>query len=531
MVTKTPVEEPMSDAANPSLGPDLSHGVEVAELPEDGVLPGHVGGEPALLVRHGGEFFAIGAVCTHYGGPLAEGIVADGAVRCPWHHACFGLRTGEAVRPPALAPVACWRVERRGGKVFARERRDRPAPAPLAATAAPRPVVIIGGGGAANTAAETLRREGYTGRITMLSADTAAPYDRPNLSKDHLAGTAPEEWIPLRPPEFYKDNAIDLRLGTRATAIDADTHEVRCADGSRHEFGALLLATGAEPVRLPVPGADKPHVLYLRSLADSRALIAATANARRAVVVGASFIGLEVAASLRKRGLEVHVVAPESCPMERTFGIEIGGLVRRLHEENGVAFHLGTTVAAIADAGVVLKGGETLAADLVVIGIGVRPAVALAQAAGLATDRGVLVNEYLETSQLGIFAAGDVARWPDLLSGSAIRVEHWVVAERQGQTAARNMLGQRERFAAVPFFWSQHYDTAISYVGHAERWDAIEVSGSIEAADCAVAYRLGGRKLAVATIARDRDSLGAERTFEEIIATAGSGPAAAVQGR
>jgi NADPH-dependent 2,4-dienoyl-CoA reductase/sulfur reductase-like enzyme/nitrite reductase/ring-hydroxylating ferredoxin subunit len=510
-------EEPMSSSESPPSGPDLSQGIEAIALAEDGMLLGHVGEEPALLVRHGGEFFAIGAVCTHYGGPLAEGIVAQGALRCPWHHACFNLRTGAADRPPALSPVPCWRVEESGGLVFAREQIARPVPARLARPDLPASVVIIGGGAAGNMAAETLRREGYAGPVTILSADEAAPCDRPNLSKDYLAGAAPEEWIPLHPPEFYKDNEIALHLGARVSAIDPERRQVRCADGSCHAFGALLLATGAEPVRLSVPGADRPHVHYLRSLADSRALIAAAAGARRAVVVGASFIGLEVAAALRRRGLEVHVAAPESVPMERLFGAEIGGFVRRLHEQNGVVFDLGTTVAAIADNTVRLATGAVVPADLVVVGIGVRPATALAEAAGLAVDRGVLVNEYLETSRPGIFAAGDVARWPDPLSGERIRVEHWVVAERQGQSAARNMLGRRERFAAVPFFWSQHYDAVISYVGHAEHWDSIEISGDIAAANCAVAYRRGGRKLAVATIARDRASLLAEREFEQQI--------------
>ncbi len=508
----------MSSSDNPVSGPDLAQGIAAAAVAEGSIVLGHIGEESALLVRHGGELFAVGATCTHYGGPLAEGIIAGGTVRCPWHHACFNLRTGAADRPPALAPVSCWRVEESGERVFVRERIAQPAPARLTRSDLPASIHIIGGGAAGTVAAETLRREGYAGPVTILSADSAAPCDRPNLSKDYLAGTAPEEWLPLHPPEFYKDNDIGLYLGARVAAIDPEGRQVRCADGSRHGYGALLLATGAEPVRLPVPGADRPHVHYLRTLADSRALIAAAAGAQRAVVVGASFIGLEVAASLRRRGLEVHVAAPESVPMERTFGAEIGGFVRRLHEENGVVFHLGTTVAAIADKEVRLASGESLGADLVVVGIGVRPATALAEAAGLSTDRGVLVNEYLETSRSGIFAAGDLARWPDRLSGAAIRVEHWVVAERQGQTAARNLLGRRERFEAVPFFWSQHYDTTISYVGHAEHWDSIEISGDIAVAECAVAYRRGGRRLALATIGRDRASLSAEREFEQQIA-------------
>jgi NADPH-dependent 2,4-dienoyl-CoA reductase/sulfur reductase-like enzyme/nitrite reductase/ring-hydroxylating ferredoxin subunit len=514
-------EETMSETTSPPPGPDFSRGIDLAELPEESMLLGRVDGEPALLVRHKGECFAIGATCTHYGGPLADGIGADGAVRCPWHHACFSLRTGEAVRPPGLAPVACWRVERQGKTIIARERLQPAAARRRSPAGDPGSVVIIGGGAAAQVAAETLRREGYAGGVTMFSADREAPCDRPNLSKDYLAGTAPEDWIPLRPTEFYRENGIELRLSAPVAAIDPDRHEVRCADGSRCDFGALLLATGAEPVHLSLPGSDKARVFYLRSLADSRKLIAAAAGARRAVVVGASFIGLEVAASLRKRDLEVHVVAPEACPMERTFGTEIGGFVRRLHERNGVVFHLGTTVASIEEGDVVLANGQRAAADLVVLGVGVRPAVALAQQAGLAIDRGVVVDEYLETSRPGIFAAGDVARWPDRLTGRPIRVEHWVVAERQGQTAARNILGQKQRFDAVPFFWSQHYDTPISYVGHAEQWDRIEIDGSIEAGDCAVAYHLEGRKLAVATIGRDRESLEAERAFEQRITDRG----------
>jgi NADPH-dependent 2,4-dienoyl-CoA reductase/sulfur reductase-like enzyme len=369
-----------------------------------------------------------------------------------------------------------------------------------------------------NCAAETLRHEGYTGRITILSADSSGPYDRPNLSKDYLAGTAAEEWIPLRSPEFYREHGVELRLDARVTAIDPVSREVRLADQSVQPYDALLIATGAEPVRLDVPGSGLSHIHYLRSLADSRAIIASAKAGRSAVVIGASFIGLEVAASLRARDLDVRVVAPEAIPMQRVMGQEIGCLVRTIHEEHGVHFHLGTTVSSIDETAVTLKTGERLAADLVVVGTGVRPAIELAETAGLAIDRGVVVNQYLETSVPGIFAAGDIARWPDPHTGETIRVEHWVVAERQGQTAARNMLGGREGFEAVPFFWSVHYDVSILYVGHAEKWDEIEINGQVAAKDCRVTYRRDNRILAVATIGRDLEALRAEEELERVIA-------------
>ncbi|MBX6321824.1 MAG: FAD-dependent oxidoreductase [Rhodospirillaceae bacterium] len=495
-----------------SAGPDLAQGVPLVELPDGGKLLGHVGDEEVLLVRAGSEVFAVGAACTHYHGPLAEGLVVDGTVRCPWHHACFDLRTGDALRAPALSPLPCWRVEQADGRIFVREKRARQRPRTL--TGAPERIVIVGGGAAGFTAAQRLRQEGYGGSIVMLSSDDAAPVDRPNLSKDYLAGTAPEAWLPLRPESFYAKNGIELRLGTEAASIDARAREVVAADGSRIPYDRLLLATGAEPVRLAIPGGDQPHVRTLRTLADCRAIIERAKAARRAVVMGASFIGLEVAASLRTRGVEVHVVAPDKRPMERVFGPQMGDFLRALHEEHGVVFHLEDTADAIDGNRVVLKSGGTVEADLVIVGIGVRPCIELAQSAGLAVDRGVVVDAFLETSVPGVFAAGDIARWPDPHSGEAIRVEHWVVAQRQGQTAALNMLGRREPFAAVPFFWTQHYDVPINYVGHAATWDEIAVEGDVAARDCLLRFRRGGRTLAVASIFRDLDSLRAEAEME-----------------
>jgi NADPH-dependent 2,4-dienoyl-CoA reductase/sulfur reductase-like enzyme/nitrite reductase/ring-hydroxylating ferredoxin subunit len=503
------------DQGEPS-GPDLAQGIALAELADGGKKVGHVGGDEVLLVRRGTEVFAVGAHCTHYHGPLVDGLVVGDTVRCPWHHACFDLRTGEALRAPALSPITCWSVEQQGGNIFVREKRKEMAPMPRGKPSgtAPEKIVIVGGGAAGFAAAEKLRREQYQGGIVMLSSDDAAPVDRPNLSKDYLAGNAPEDWVPLRPDSFYSENDIDLRLKANVTGIDARSREVALANGSIVSYDRLLLATGAEPVRLSIPGGDQPHVCMLRSLADCRAIIERAKTARRVVVLGASFIGLEVAAALRARELEVHVVAPDERPMERVLGRQMGDFVRSLHEEHGVVFHLEDTASAIDAKQVKLKGGDKLDADLLVVGIGVRPRIEIAERAGLAVDRGVSVNAYLETTAPGIYAAGDIARWPDPHSGEFIRVEHWVVAERQGQAAAVNMLGNREKFTAVPFFWSQHYDVQINYVGHAEKWDELEVEGDIPDKDCILRFKRNGRTLAVASIFRDVESLQAEVTME-----------------
>jgi len=503
------------DDAKPT-GPDLSQGIPLDQLGDGKMLAGHVGGEDVLLVRQGRDIFAVGAHCTHYHGPLADGLAVDGTVRCPWHHACFDLSTGEAIAAPALSPIECWVVEQRDGKIWVSEKRAQPKPKPRgrAVGGMPKKIVIVGGGAAGFAAAEMLRRENYQGSIVMLSSDDALPYDRPNLSKDYLAGSAPFDYVPMRQPDFYPENNIETRLGQTASGIDIGAGEVVLVGGDKVPYDRLLLATGAEPVRLPIPGADLPHVRTLRSLTDCHAIIEYAKVARRVVVVGASFIGLEVTAALRARGLEVHVVAPEKRPMERILGPQMGDFVRALHEEHGAVFHLSETAIAVDGKRVKLKGGGTLEADLVVVGIGVRPRLEIAEKAGLKSDRGIVVNQYLETSAADIYAAGDIARWPDPHCDDNIRVEHWVVAQRQGQVAALNMLGYGTPFTAVPFFWSQHYDVPINYVGHAETWDEIAIDGDIASKDCLLRYKRNGRALAVASIFRDVESLQAELTME-----------------
>jgi len=506
----------MGGEAGKPVGPDFQAGVPLESIPDGGTLPGRVGDEAVLLARRSDRVFAVGASCTHYGGPLAEGILAGETVRCPWHHAAFDLATGAAVRPPARDPIPCWNVERRGAAIFVTGRAT-PPPRPAAPLPHPARIVIVGGGAAGNAAVEALRLEGYSGSLTLVSADAELPYDRPNLSKDYLAGNAPEEWIPLRGRAFYEEQRVDLRLGVPAEALDRERRHVVLADGKELGYDALLLATGADPARLPIPGADRPHVKTLRTLGDSRGLVEAAGRAKKAVVLGASFIGLEAAASLRARGLAVEVVAPEAVPLERVMGQEVGAFVRRVHEGHGVAFHLGRTPREIGPTDVTLDDGSTLRADLVVMGVGVRPSTTLAESAGLAVDRGILVDGHLKTSDPAVFAAGDAARYPDARTGERIRIEHWVVAQRQGRTAARNMLGRSEQFDAVPFFWSAHYDVTISYVGHAEAWDSVEIDGSLDARNARVSYRKDGRTLAVATVGRDRESLLAELEMERTL--------------
>ncbi|MGH8278570.1 MAG: FAD-dependent oxidoreductase [Gammaproteobacteria bacterium] len=503
-------------------GPDLASGVSFDAVPVGGILTGHVGQESVLLARRGDQVFATGTVCTHYRGPLNKGLMVDDTLRCPWHHACFSLRTGEVLGAPALKPILCWRVERTDGKVFVREKlplathSGRPAPK---TARAPVSVVIAGGGAAGEEAASTLRFCGYQGPITLLSAEDGLPPDRPNLSKDYLAGSAPADWVPVRSADYYREHDIRLVNQTRVAKLDLAQKAVVNADGQRYSYGALLLATGSAPIHLKLGGSAANRMHYLRSAADTAGIIQAIEQgARRALVIGASFIGLEAAASLRARKLEVHVVAPEQHLMERVFGRELGDFIQQLHASKGVVFHLGHTVAALDAGHATLEDGTRVDCDLAVAGVGVRPQLALAEEAGIKLDRGVSVDEYLRTSVPDVYAAGDIARWPDPHSRERIRVEHWAVAQRQGQTAARNILGYAERYTSVPFFWSQHYDVSFNYVGHAENWERADLEGDPAKFDCAVRYYRGGRALALATLWRDRESLETEAHMEREIA-------------
>ena len=520
----------MTEHSDELTGPDLTDGIEISTIRPGQLIAGHAFGEPVLLVHVEPNWFAVGRKCTHYGAPLDQGVLVSETLRCPWHHACFELHNGAALCAPALNDLPVYDVaiennvvrvtrKRDPGRVKGEGHRPRGSRAPeqvlfdASPATGPKSVVIIGAGAAGNACAEMLRRESYRGPIAVIDPDPDAPYDRPNLSKDYLAGNAPEEWLPLHPREFFDAQRIEMLSGVEAKAIDVKSRTVQLSDGNSREYGCLLIATGAAPIRLEVPGGEQ--ILYLRTLRDCRAIIERLGGARKAVVIGASFIGLEVAASLIKRGLSVSVVAQETLPLESVLGTELATLIRNVHQQEGVSFYLGRKITAVEGKTVVLDEGTRLTADLVVGGIGVRPNMQLAESAGLILDNGLAVNEFLETSASGVFAAGDVARWPDAYSETRLRIEHWVVAERQGQAVARNMLGRRERFRDIPYFWSAHYDKlTIRYTGHVERWDKTRIEGDVMKMDCAVSYIVRGEPRAMATINRDRKNLETEVTLE-----------------
>ena len=470
------------------------------------------GETPVLLARVDGRCYAVAAHCTHYGAPLADGYLSGDRIVCPWHHACFNARTGALEEPPALDSLASYPLRVENGEIFV----DLPEGAPDRETPPmtkrdpndKRTFVIIGGGAAGYMAAQTLREEGYTGRIVMITRESRAPYDRPNLSKDYLHGHADPEWMPLRGDDFYTEHDIEVVYDKEVTNVDARTRRITFAVGDTMDCDSLLIATGGEPRRLNLPGSDLKNVFVLRSFDSADAIIAAAEGAKTAAVIGASFIAMEGASSLRQRGLSVTVVAPDKVPFEKTLGPEIGRLFQSVHESNGIAFELGQQVRSLEGDGkverVVLGSGDAIEADVVIVGIGVSPATNFLDSIEKQKDGSVAVDEFMSLGN-AIFAAGDIASFVDTRTGERTRIEHWRTALQQGRAAARNMLGKRERYTAVPFFWTTQFDVTLNYVGHAAGWDKIEFDGDVEKRDFLATYHKAGKIVAVAGVNRDRE--------------------------
>lgn len=473
--------------------------------------------KPVVLARVDGEYFAFGGNCSHYGAPLDKGMLHGHSVMCPWHHACFDIRSGSRLEPPALNDLASYPVRVEDGQVVVTlPHTNIREPQGSADPDEKRVFVIVGGGAAGNAAAEELRRAGFRGRIVMLSASATVPVDRPNLSKDYLAGEAEPDWIPLRDEGWYAGRGIDLRLNSRVEAILPDTREVRLSGGETLRYDKLLLCTGGSARQFrDLPGTELEAIYTLRSFADAQRLAEAADAGGRAVIIGASFIGLEVAAALaRGRQVDVTVVAPEAVPFERILGAEIGRMFQREHEANGVHFRLGRAVRAFhGDGGrvqsVELDSGEIIPADFVVVGIGVRPATDFLKPSAVRLDEkdgSVLVDTRLQTNIPDIFAAGDIARWSSSGDGGQ-RIEHWRTAQQHGIVAARNMLGAQWSVQdRVPFFWTNQWDIGLRYVGHATEWDEIIYrDGTPEQKSFIAFYLQAGALKAAAGCKHDRE--------------------------
>jgi apoptosis-inducing factor 3 len=474
-----------------------------------------VGDTDILLIRLKDKFYAVGAYCTHYQAPLAEGVMHEEHLVCPWHNAYFNIVTGNQEEPPGLDSLMSYPVKVESDRVIvtvpeATSSQRTPQMASFDRNADSRTFVIIGAGAAGIHAAQTLRVAGYQGRIVMVTQDDKLPYDRTSLSKEYFIGQVAKDEIELRSPEFYQEHQIEVRLGCTVKNVDVKTKTITFESGENLTCDSLLIATGGKPRHLEVQGADLSNIFTLRSWQDSDRILAAAENATEAVVVGSSFIGMEMASGLVQKGVKVTVVSPDALPFEKILGKELGEIFYQVHQEKGVKFHMGRKVTQIEGEekvrAVMLDNGDRIPADLVVVGIGVQPATDFISGIELyPKDRSVLVDEYLCVAE-NVYAAGDVARYPDWQTSDSIRVEHWRVAAQHGRIAAYNMAGKPTKFRGVPVFWSMQFEFPIRYVGHATEWDEIIVDGDLNQREFIAFYVKGDRVLAAASSQRDTET-------------------------
>lgn len=503
-----------SSDQQPLEGPDFEKGISKNSFGTNKKILGYVGDQPILLIQNEDQFYAVSARCTHYGANLNDGLLCGDTIHCPWHHACFNVKTGEATKAPAINPLAKWQVSEEGDTLFVKAPQNSSSEAPQVTSE--DHFVIIGSGAAGHAAAEMLRRQKFQGKITVLSMDKDLPYDRPNLSKDYLAGNAPEEWMPLRSEEYFKEQQIKIQLQTKITQLDTENKTLISEDGQKFSYTKCLIASGGFPVRPEITGIDQPHVHFLKTFADCRKLIKDLGPEKNIVIVGAGFIGLEAATAMRARKMSVTVIAPSSYPLEHAVGADIGKFLQTHHEKNGVRFILGRgkSVKKIAPGKVFLRDDTTFSADVVLIATGIKLSADFLKDSGIHFENGIPVNEFLETNVPDVYAAGDIARFHSDLADEEVRIEHWVVAQRQGQVAAQNMLGQKVAYTDIPFFWSQQFDIVMNYTGVAKKSARTELYGNLEKKDCSVAYWDGDKVTAVLTIGRDLQNLEIEKAFE-----------------
>ncbi|MBD2756280.1 FAD-dependent oxidoreductase [Spirosoma validum] len=479
-----------------------------------------VGDTDVLLARADGQFYALYHKCTHYQAPLVKGVLNGHRLVCPWHNACFDIRNGHRLEAPALNGLPTYEVRIENDQVFVRlttdkESLENPMSAPDEANS--ETYVIIGSGGAGAFAAEGMREGGFTGKILMLTASGEAPYDRPNCSKDYLQGKAPDEWMPLRTEEFYKDYGIEIRTGQYVTSLDPANKRISLSSGETVQYDKAIVCSGGKPNPLSSPGGDLKGVYPLRSLHDSQTLRELGKKGKRVVIVGSSFIGLEGAMSLRKLGSEVDVVGLEKVPFEKILGEKIGRVIQSWHEKEGIRFHLGRKVDRIEGTGsvrdVVLDNGEKLVADFVLLGLGVKPRTGFLKDIPIEKDGGVKTDEHLRIVE-GLYAAGDIAHYP--AADGPQRIEHWKVAGQQGHVAGLNMAGKEESYQAVPFFWSNQQGKRINYIGHTTQIDDIIYDGDPEKDDNFLAYYIqDGQVKAAAGLKRDQAIIAIKELMQE----------------
>ena len=471
-----------------------------------------------LLSKINDKFYATSAVCTHNGAPLAKGILCQEKIICPWHNACFNAISGQQLEPPGLNSLAAFDVRVEGEQVLVKlpsevsEQRTL-AMARHVSQSNERTFVVLGAGAAGINAVEALRQSGFQGKVILVSAEKKLPYDRTKLSKNYLQGKAEADALSLRSCEFYDRYDIELRFGQEVTKVDALSKSLTFADGESLKFDSLLLATGGKAKQLDAPGIDLANIFTLRQPEDAEAILERVQDAKKAVIVGSSFIGMEAASSLIQQGLEVTVVSPSDVPFQKILGDELGKMFQKVHESKGVSFKFNSKATKFIGEKkveyVVLENGDKLAADLVLLGIGVQPNTDYLE--GIETsekDQSICVNEYLQSEISDIYAAGDIATFPYAPMGESTRIEHWRLAAQHGRIAAANMLGKQELQSVaevVPFFWSGQYDLKLRYVGHAEEWDHVYIDGDLDQREFLAFYLQNERVMAVAGINRDRD--------------------------